>query len=154
MAVKFSLQLKNLFQPSQKEFKTPDNGYYLPGTTNRAVILIHGLTGTPHEMRFIANYLNRQGYSVSCPRLAKHGTPINVLKRSKWQEFYKTVRENYLEANSRRGLGFLDTGSLVQKLFALQRRFFQGRQNQEYDTDRRKDPDARFFHSGLPCCFL
>ncbi len=83
--------------PSRKNFKTPDNGYFLPGTNGRVVILIHGLTGTPHEMRFLANYINRQGYAVTCPRLANHGTHIDILKKSKWQEFHKTIRESYLE---------------------------------------------------------
>jgi carboxylesterase len=97
MAIKFSFHLSSLFKPSQQDIKTPDNGLYMQGNNGRAVLLIHGLTGTPHEMRFIASYLNRNGYTVSVPRLAKHGTHINILKKSKWQEFYKTIKENYLE---------------------------------------------------------
>ncbi len=122
MAVKFSLQLSKFFKPSQRNFKTPDNGYLLPGTNGKAVLLIHGLTGTPHEMRFIANYLNRQGgYTVSCPRLANHGRPINVLKRSKWQEFYTTVRENYLEISKTHSEVYtsgLSMGALLSLLLA------------------------------------
>lgn len=68
------------------------NGISLRGDNGAAVILIHGLTGTPNEMKFLAAYLHKRGYSVICPRLANHGEPLHVLKYSKWQEFYASVR--------------------------------------------------------------
>ena len=70
-----------------------DNGFVLEGVNGATVILIHGLTGTPNEMRFLANFLNRRGYSVICPRLANHGQPLSVLKRTRWQELYASVRD-------------------------------------------------------------
>ncbi len=86
MAVKFSLNLQNIFKAKAKvETNLPDNGFELPGTNGEAIILIHGMTGTPHEMRFLANYLNRQGYAIYCPRLANHGAPLHILQMSKWQ---------------------------------------------------------------------
>lgn len=102
MAIKFSLNFKNFFRSDSKEKPhLPDNGFNLPGTNGDAVILIHGMTGTPHEMRFLANYLNRQGYSVYCPRLANHGAPIHILRMSQWQDFYHTVRQSFLEIRGR-----------------------------------------------------
>jgi len=71
-----------------------DNGFYLDGDNGATAILIHGLTGTPNEMRFLANYLNKKGYSVVCPRLANHGASLSVLKKTKWQEFYRSVRDS------------------------------------------------------------
>ncbi|MCX5686083.1 MAG: hypothetical protein NTW09_01250 [Candidatus Omnitrophica bacterium] len=70
-----------------------DSAFFMKGNNSRAVILIHGLTGTPVEMKPIAQFLNRKGYTVACPCLANHGEPINVLKWSKWQEFYESVRK-------------------------------------------------------------
>src|ERR1700761_2791086 len=96
MAVAFSLNFKSFFKPTVKE-ALPDNGFELPGTNGEAVILIHGMTGTPHEMRFLANFLNRQGYAIYCPRLANHGAPLHILQMSKWQDFYHTVRQCYLK---------------------------------------------------------
>ena len=58
MAVAFSIDLKNLFKPASKS-DLPDNGFELPGQNGDAILLIHGMTGTPHEMRFLANYLNQ-----------------------------------------------------------------------------------------------
>jgi carboxylesterase len=96
MGVKFSFDNGNSSKPQEKT-GVEDNGYVLPGTNGCALILIHGLTGTPHEMRFLANYLNRQGYAIYCPRLANHGESIHILKRTTWQECYQTVRACYLE---------------------------------------------------------
>ncbi len=67
----------------------------MPGRNGRAVVLIHGLTGTPNEMRFIAWFLNTHGYTVSCPRLANHGQPLDILKSTHWEDFYGSVRQAY-----------------------------------------------------------
>lgn len=46
--------------------------YRIPGGRT-GVLLIHGLCGTPAEMRFVALGLARAGYTVHCPTLAGHG---------------------------------------------------------------------------------
>jgi len=56
-----------------------------------AVLLIHGLTGTPAEMRYIAKNLLKQGFSVACPQLAGHCGTVGDLKRSKWQDWYESM---------------------------------------------------------------
>jgi carboxylesterase len=68
-------------------------GYALKGTAGGSVLLIHGLTGTPAEMFFLSGFLNRKGYSVSCPCLANHGRHINILKRTTWQQCYDSVKQ-------------------------------------------------------------
>lgn len=56
-------------------------------------MLIHGLGGTPVELRFIAQGLARAGYTVYCCQLAGHcGTP-EELRRSGWREWYASVEE-------------------------------------------------------------
>lgn len=55
------------------------------------VLLIHGLGGTPREMRYVAQTLAREGFTVYCCQLAGHcGTP-EELRRSTWQEWYASV---------------------------------------------------------------
>jgi carboxylesterase len=66
---------------------------YRAEPSQATVLLIHGLTGTPNEMKGLANFFYRRGYSVLCPRLAHHGEPLHILKRAKWQEFYQSVKE-------------------------------------------------------------
>jgi carboxylesterase len=99
----------------------PDAGIFLPGTNRKALILIHGLTGTPNEMRFLAWFFHAQGYTVSCPRLANHGQPLPVLRATPWQEFYATVRNAYAGLQARYAqvfVGGLSMGALLALLLA------------------------------------
>ena len=95
MSVKFALWLK---KPSTLDSKLSikEDGLFFEGDNGATIILIHGLTGAPNEMKYIAGYFNKKGYSVSCPRLANHGKPLHVLKETKWQECYESVRREYL----------------------------------------------------------
>jgi carboxylesterase len=70
--------------------QTPDRTLFIPGG-RLGVLLIHGLGGTPIELRFIAQTLARAGHTVYCCQLAGHcGTP-EELRRSTWQEWYASV---------------------------------------------------------------
>jgi carboxylesterase len=67
-----------------------DRSMFVPGG-RVGVLLIHGLGGTPVELRFIAQGLARAGYTVYCCQLAGHcGTP-EELRRSTWHEWYASV---------------------------------------------------------------
>jgi carboxylesterase len=67
-----------------------DRGLFLRGG-RVGVLLIHGLGGTPVELRFIAQGLARAGHTVYCCQLAGHcGTP-EELRRSTWREWYASV---------------------------------------------------------------
>ena len=48
-----------------------DRSMFVPGG-RVGVLLIHGLGGTPVELRFIAQGLARAGYTVYCCQLAGH----------------------------------------------------------------------------------
>jgi len=68
----------------------PDRSHYMRGG-RVGVLLMHGLGGTPIEMRFIAQGLARAGHTVHCCQLAGHcGTP-EELRRSTWREWYASV---------------------------------------------------------------
>lgn len=68
----------------------PDRGDYIPGG-RVGVLLIHGLGGTPVELRFVARGLAHAGHTVHTMQLAGHcGTP-EELRRSTWREWYASV---------------------------------------------------------------
>ena len=70
--------------------ETPDRSLFLQGG-RVGVLLMHGLGGTPVELRFIAQALARAGHTVSCCQLSGHcGTP-EELRRSTWREWYASV---------------------------------------------------------------
>jgi len=56
------------------------------------VLLIHGLTGTPAEMRVVARGLNRAGYTVHCMQLAGHCGSFDDLLATTWQDWRNSVR--------------------------------------------------------------
>lgn len=66
-----------------------------------AVILIHGLTGSPFEMKYLARRLNRAGFTVKGPCLAGHGKTLSDLKKSRWQDWYRTVADEFRELKKR-----------------------------------------------------
>lgn len=90
MAIRFDIDFK---QPQTLE--VPDTEVSLNGHLGGTVLLIHGLTGTPNEMKFLSHYLHRRGYNVLCPRLANHGQPLAILKKSRWEDFYGSVRDAF-----------------------------------------------------------
>lgn len=69
-----------------------DRSLHLSGGRT-GILLIHGLGGTPIEMRFIAVGLARAGYTVSCPQLAGHCGSADDLRATRWQDWYASVAE-------------------------------------------------------------
>lgn len=58
-------------------------------------LLIHGLGGTPMEMRFVAQGLARAGYTVHVPQLAGHCGTVDDLKATGWQDWCASVEEEH-----------------------------------------------------------
>jgi carboxylesterase len=57
------------------------------------VLLIHGLTGTPEEMRFVGKGLHRAGFTVYGMQLAGHcGSEADLLQTG-WRDWTLSVRE-------------------------------------------------------------
>jgi carboxylesterase len=69
---------------------TPNRSFRFDGGRT-GVLLIHGLGGTPLEMRYVAMALARAGHTVSVPQLAGHCATEAELKYSSWQDWYGTV---------------------------------------------------------------
>jgi carboxylesterase len=80
--------------------QTPDRSYKIDGGRT-GVLLIHGLGGTPIEMRYIANTMARSGYSVSVPQLAGHCATEADIKYSQWQDWYGSVDKALTELRKR-----------------------------------------------------
>lgn len=72
------------------------NRFYFRGDSS-GCLLIHGLTGTPGEMRYLGERLHTAGFTVSGILLAGHRTTVEDLKTKKWQDWYQSVKEGYEE---------------------------------------------------------
>ena len=55
------------------------------------VLLIHGFTGAPPEMRRLGDYLHREGLTVSAPLLPGHGTTVEDCNGVRWQQWVAHV---------------------------------------------------------------
>ncbi len=97
-----------------------DLGYRIPGGKS-GVLLVHGLCGSPTEMRFVANGLARAGYTVHVPMLAGHGACEETLRASTWQDWYASA-EAALEEISKECdtviVAGLSTGAVIGLLLA------------------------------------
>ena len=62
-------------------------------STKIGVLLIHGLTGAPLEMRPTAKYLRSLGYRVEVPLIAGHGSGHEELLATTWQDWLDSMRK-------------------------------------------------------------
>lgn len=67
------------------------------GTNGKAVLLIHGWTSVPYEVRRLGKYLNENGYTVYGPMLSGHGTVPKDLEKVRWTDWLKDTLEAYQE---------------------------------------------------------
>ncbi len=74
-----------------------DYSFRLKGVNGKGVLLIHGLTGAPGEMKFLAKRLHRKGFSVLAPQLAGHCGGYDQLLKSDWRDWLGSVRRGYEE---------------------------------------------------------
>jgi carboxylesterase len=72
-----------------------DRSYSLEGTNGKGVLLIHGLTGAPGEMQFLAKRLHRRGFTVHVPQLAGHCQGLRQLLSTTWNDWLDSVRSSY-----------------------------------------------------------
>lgn len=62
--------------------------YFLQGSNGKAVLLVHGYTGTPAELRPLGDYLHSLGYTVLGVRLPGHGTNVEDLRQTTADQWY------------------------------------------------------------------
>lgn len=63
----------------------------LVGEDELGVVLLHGFTGTPYEVRYLGEQLHVAGYTVRAPRLPGHGTSLEDLDRTTWEDWTGAV---------------------------------------------------------------
>ena len=68
--------------------------FLLPGG-EKGVLLLHGFTGSPAEMRLLGNALHQEGYTVLAPRLPGHGTTVEEMAQTRWPLWYGGAEDGY-----------------------------------------------------------
>ncbi|GAK05582.1 carboxylesterase [Geomicrobium sp. JCM 19037] len=65
------------------------------GESNRAVLLLHGFTGSSNDVRMLGRYLQKQGYTSHAPVFPGHGVPPEQLMQTDWHDWWAAVEEGY-----------------------------------------------------------
>lgn len=87
-------------------------------------LLIHGLGGTPVEMRFVGIGLARAGYTASCPQLAGHCGSFEDLRATGWRDWYASAEDalgTLRKTCSKVIVGGLSMGAILALHLAAQR---------------------------------
>lgn len=67
----------------------------------RGVLLLHGFTGTPFEMRPLGEALCSRGFTVSCPLLAGHGQAPSRLNGTTWRDWVASADSAFVALKRR-----------------------------------------------------
>jgi carboxylesterase len=73
--------------------------FFINKGSNISVLLVHGFTASPWELRELGEYLADKGYTVYGTLLAGHGTTKEDLRKTKWQDWYNSVENAYEALN-------------------------------------------------------
>lgn len=65
------------------------------------VLLLHGFTATPVEVRLIGQFLHERGYTVSGPLLPGHGTTVEEINACSWCDWVDHAERAYTELAAR-----------------------------------------------------
>ena len=68
--------------------------------TDKAVLLFHGLTGSPFEMKKYGDFLFKNGYDVFCYSFPGHGERISEIETVTWQDWCSFAQERYEKLSS------------------------------------------------------
>jgi carboxylesterase len=69
------------------------SAFFAKGRDRRAALCLHGYSGTPFEVRPIAEGLAAQGYTVLAPVLAGHGASLAELRRTRHVDWLASAEQ-------------------------------------------------------------
>jgi carboxylesterase len=75
------------------KLRSPEPFFYRGG--KMGILLIHGFTGTPSELRPMGEYFRDQGYTVHAPLLPGHGTSPEDMEQTGWHDWWQGVLDAY-----------------------------------------------------------
>lgn len=72
--------------------KNGGQGFFFKGN-KIGILLIHGLTGTPGEMKALGEGIHKKGYTVKGLLLAGHGEGLSELQKTSWRDWLTSVEK-------------------------------------------------------------
>jgi carboxylesterase len=99
------------------------NAGFVLGNGEVAVLLIHGLTGTPTELRRVAVGLAKAGHTVYVPTLAGHCGGNADLQATGWRDWYESARNTFVGVRRKHRkvyVGGLSMGAVLSMYLAAE----------------------------------
>jgi len=84
---------------------TGDKAPLVVAGDQRGVLCLHGITGTPFEVRPLAEHFGRIGCSVEAPMLAGHGGTLADLAGTTWRDWLASAEAALARVEARTGRG-------------------------------------------------
>ncbi|MDP2891704.1 MAG: alpha/beta fold hydrolase [Bacillota bacterium] len=93
-------------------------------TFDKGILLLHGFTGSPENMRPLQDKFLWEGYKVSCPALRGHGTTPEDMCQASWRDWVndssRELDNLFLECR-RVAIAGLSMGGLIAIILAARR---------------------------------
>ncbi|KKQ53196.1 MAG: Carboxylesterase [Parcubacteria group bacterium GW2011_GWD2_38_11] len=132
--IKFAEKAKNIIfaDPNllyKEQRHLVNKPFFFVGNNGKGVLLVHGWTSTPYEVRRLGKYLNESGYTVLGIQLAGHGTVPKDLEDLKWQDWLRDVQNGYMELKKtcdKVYIGGTSIGGNLALLFAKEQKDIAG----------------------------
>lgn len=95
-----------------------------PGEADVSVLLLHGFTGSPWELRLLGDALAARGAHVTCPRLPGHGTTPEAMLFAGYADWLRTAEQTLesLKPARRLVVAGLSMGGLLSMILAARHR--------------------------------
>ena len=103
----------------KEELHLIDKPFFFQGTNGKAILLIHGWTSTPYEVRRLGMYLNENGYTTHGPMLKGHGTVPTDLEGVGWTDWLSDIEKAYDELKSNHDRVYIAGTSIGSNLAVL-----------------------------------
>lgn len=100
----------------------PKAAFHLKGTQGQA-LLLHGFTGTPYEVRPLAEVFHEKGYAIWAPLLPGHGSDGAAINNTTMEQWYQAIMSCYEEMNEvgPKIVAGVSMGGLLATLLAAQK---------------------------------
>ncbi len=69
--------------------------YFWRGSARAGVLLLHGFSASPAEVRWLGEYLAEENFTVYAPRLPGHGADYRDLTRVRWRDWVLSGLDSY-----------------------------------------------------------
>lgn len=101
----------------KKTDKASTEEFWLPGD-DIGVLMIHGFSGSPAEMRYLGDNLHQRGYSVLGVRLSGHGTNTAEMAETGYKDWIESAEDAFDRLSRKCGKVFV-VGFSMGSLLAL-----------------------------------